>query len=483
MSGSIGLPAGYDYRRIWFWLCLGWLVSSMDRTITGPVITWMIQNKVAFMATENPYALGGLIGSIFFAGYMLTQFPGGYAGDRHGHRSVIIISLFWASVATLVSGLAGTLVAFIAARIFTGLGEGVYYANDRTVIAETTPVTQRSLAMGVVITGLSIGITLATLGGAWLIEIGRPVLGDQEAWRMPFFVLSVVSLLIAWGVGRELWITRRPADDPGRALGVLGRYAAVFFVLIFGLFLISEYAGLPSWGLTVLELLLAFGLIAFVYSTKGEELAGAVRDRSLVLIYVSFIPILWNLWFFGFWAISIVSSGAEGSFMKAALTAMFTGLSGIIGYPLGGWLADRTLRSGLGRKPILLGFTLAQGLITIGFAYYLQEGGQSLAVMALLLFVAGLFFNALQPVSHAMVADLAAPEQRGSAFGTYNLIGEIGAVLSPTISGTLRDYYGGWAPAVYLDGVLILLSFLCVVFVREATRARALGPQVAPGAP
>lgn len=483
MSSNTSLPAGYDHRRIWLWLCLGWLVSSMDRTITGPVVTWMIQHRAAFMAVDNPYAVGGLIGSIFFAGYMLTQFPGGYAGDRHGHRSVIIISLFWASVATLLSGLVGTLVAFIAARIFTGLGEGVYYANDRAIIAESTPVTQRSLAMGVVITGLSIGITLATLGGAWLVEMGRPLLGEQDAWRMPFFVLSILSALIAWGVGRELWITRTPADHPGRAMLVIGRYAAVFFVLIFGLFLAAEYAGLPSWGLTVLELLLAFGLIAFIYASKGEELAGAVRDRSLVLIYISFIPILWNLWFFGFWAISIVSGGAEGSFLKAALTAMFTGLSGIIGYPLGGWLADRTLRSGLGRKPILLGFTLALGLITIGFGWYLDQGGRSLVAMAMLLFVAGLFFNALQPVSHAMVADLAAPEQRGSAFGTYNLIGEIGAVLSPAISGTMRDLYGGWAPAVYLDGVLILLSFACVVFVREASRTRAFEPQAAAGTP
>jgi len=90
--------------------------------------------------------------------------------------------------------------------------------------------------------------------------------------------------------------------------------------------------------------------------------------------------------------------------------------------------------------------------------------------MAALLFAAGLFFNALQPVSHAMVADLATPKNRGSAFGTYNLIGEVGAVLSPTISGTLRDSYGGWAPAVYLDGALILASFVCGLWVHEAVR-------------
>jgi MFS family permease len=134
----------------------------------------------------------------FFAGYMLTQFPGGYVGDRYGHRTVIVISLFWAAVATLISGLASVQVAFIAVRIFTGLGEGIYYANDRAVFADTTPLAERSLAMGVVITGLSIGITLATAGAPAAIDLGAIILGEAEAWRMPFFALCAISLLTAW---------------------------------------------------------------------------------------------------------------------------------------------------------------------------------------------------------------------------------------------------------------------------------------------
>jgi MFS family permease len=472
MSDVVAVPTGYNPRRIWVWLCVGWIVSSADRTITGPVVTWMIQNKVGFMATANPYGLGGLIGSIFFAGYMLTQFPGGYAGDRHGHRSVIAISLFWAALATLLSGLAGGLAAFIAARIFTGLGEGAYYANDRTVIAQTTPASQRSLAMGVAITGLSIGITLATVGSAWLLQLGTAVLGPQAAWRMPFFVLAVLTALAAIGVRSELWRTRAPVERPSAALGVLAGYGAVFFVLVFGLFLLARGAGLPDWSVTLAELLLAFAMIGFVWRVMGTRIAGAI-DRDLVLLYVAFIPVLWNLWFLGFWAVSIVAAGAGGSFSRAAATAMFTGLSGLIGFPVGGWLADRRARRGQGRRRVLLQFTLAQGLLTLVLAMYLQAGGQSAVVMAALLFFAGLFFSALQPVSQAMVADLAAPSVRGSAFGTYNLIGEIGAVLSPTISGTLRDIWGSWAPAVYLDAALILGSFVLLLFVNETARARA----------
>jgi ACS family D-galactonate transporter-like MFS transporter len=82
------------YRTLWIWLALGWVASGADRTITGPAVTYMIDAQVPLLAgTQNPFALGGLVGSLLFAGYMLTQFPGGYVGDRLGHRTVIVIAI------------------------------------------------------------------------------------------------------------------------------------------------------------------------------------------------------------------------------------------------------------------------------------------------------------------------------------------------------------------------------------------------------
>ena len=98
------------YHTIWGLLFLGWFVSYADRVATGPVITYMIENEVAFFAdVTNPHGIGGLIGSLFFAGFMLTQFPGGYIGDRFGYRPIIILSIVWAGIATLLTGLAGGL--------------------------------------------------------------------------------------------------------------------------------------------------------------------------------------------------------------------------------------------------------------------------------------------------------------------------------------------------------------------------------------
>ena len=96
------------------------------------------------------------------------------------------------------------------------------------------------------------------------------------------------------------------------------------------------------------------------------------------------------------------------------------------------------------------------------------KGRQSVLVLGALLFTASLFFNALQPMSQALTADLVpSAAYLGAAFGLWNLIGEMGAVLSPAISGTLRDATGNWTAAIMLDAGIILVSFVLLLFVRE----------------
>lgn len=69
-------------------------------------------------------------------------------------------------------------------------------------------------------------------------------------------------------------------------------------------------------------------------------------------------------------------------------------------------LADYAKREGWGRKTMLVSFTLIQSLLTLAFGFYIMNGGQSVFVLGALLFTASLFFNALQPMSHTLTADL-----------------------------------------------------------------------------
>src|SRR3954469_25826261 len=181
-AGRDGRPV-VPYRALWAVLLLGWVVSYSDRTVTGPVIAWMIENKAGFIGdAANPATVGGLVGSMFFLGYMLTQYPGGRLGDRFGHREIISLASLTAAVMTCVSGLMAGLVAFVAARVLTGLGEGVFYSNDRTLIIAHTPAPRRTLGLGIVIAGLSIGLTVGIIATPLLIAWGESLGMGDGAW-------------------------------------------------------------------------------------------------------------------------------------------------------------------------------------------------------------------------------------------------------------------------------------------------------------
>jgi len=71
---------------------------------------------------------------------------------------------------------------------------------------------------------------------------------------------------------------------------------------------------------------------------------------------------------------------------------------------------------------MLLSFIAAQFVLTTAFGVYIAQGSPDPWVMAALLFSASLFFNALQPIGHALVADIAEPEHhaRRSACTTWS---------------------------------------------------------------
>jgi MFS family permease len=199
-----------------------------------------------------------------------------------------------------------------------------------------------------------------------------------------------------------------------------------------------------------------------------------LRNRDLMLINLAFIAVLWNLWFFSFWSVSIVADAAHSSFGRSALIAAFNAGAGILGFPVGGWLSDVAVRRGIGRKPLVIAFTATQCVMTVCFGLVVASGAPPVWLMAALLFGASTFFNAMQPIAQAMLADIADPAHHGAAFGMNNLIGEIGAVLSPAVSGALRDATGGWTAAIFLDAGLIACAVVLFVFVREASASRVL---------
>ncbi|WP_037854961.1 MFS transporter [Streptomyces sp. NRRL S-340] len=476
-SGTGAVPGSGDLRpvfsgrhtHLWAFLLAGWLISYADRTVTGPVVSWMIDNKAGFIGdAAHPATLGGLIGSMFFTGYMLTQYAGGRLGDRYGHREMLVVSLLWAGLMTLVSGLAGGLVAFVVARVLTGLGEGVFYSNDRVLVIAHTPLARRTAGLGIVLSGLSIGLTVGVLATPHLIDWGGSLGLGGRAWSMPLYVFGVVSLLIA----AATWIFFRGRGDRPLRLGpptlrLLG-YSVPTAVVIVALFLCADAFGWPDWLTAAGSGVLFAGMLAVVVrGIVREGRSAALLNRTVWLVCVAFVAVMWNLWFFSFWSVQIVKESAHSSLGAAALTAAFNAGAGIIGFPVGGWIADRRVRAGKGRKPLAVACAAVHTVLATAFGLSLLDGRPSLLLLGLILFFSGLFFNALQPIVHSLLGDLADAEDRGALFGLFNLVAEAGAVASPVISGVLRDATGSWAPGVFTAAGVMAVSVVLYAMVKE----------------
>jgi len=453
------------HHSVWLMLFIAWTMCYLDRAITGPVISWMIANDLELIrGAYEPHAVGGLIGSMFFAGYMLTQFPAGFLGDRFGRRTMLVISTIWAGVATILSGVSRGLNAFVAARVLTGLGEGAYYSNDRALVAQVTPAEKVGTGMGVVFVGLAFGLTSATVFSPWLIETAEGFMG-QAAWSFPFLLFGPPTVVVGLFMHRLL---------PGGAVetyrGALPRliaYSLLFLLVIMGIFHLSLSLRLGVLWQTMFVLMVAFVLVGLISSRIGPSGATVLRDRSLLLMYLSAIPILFTLWFFGFWALLVVSESSDLGLSGAALYAGLFGLANAIGYPLGGVVCDR-IPGIAGRKRLYALVCVTVAVLVALMVPSIQA--EDLTAMAILLFLIGMVFAAMQTVHMTLTADLSPPDQLGRSFGMWNLVAEFGALLSPVICGYLRDATGSWDAAIVLTSALLLASAALVVLVPRAVR-------------
>lgn len=139
----------------------------------------------------------------------------GHLSDRHGRRPVILISLAGSVVASLLIGVAGTLLVVFLARLLQGVA-GASYAAAQAYVADVTDFKDRAKGMGLIGAAFGIGFVLGPAIGALFSGIDA---------RLPFFVaaaLAACNLLIAY---RRLPESLRPdsREAPVPRLALLRR--------------------------------------------------------------------------------------------------------------------------------------------------------------------------------------------------------------------------------------------------------------------
>ena len=128
-------------------------------------------------------------------GFMITRtvlIPTiGWLGDRIGDRNVFIISTTLFTAGSLLCSLAWNTESLIFFRIIQGVGAGPLLGVAMAIMFEAFPRNERGLAMGLFMTGWSLGPFLGPLLGGYLAE--------HVHWRAIFYInlptglLSIVS--------------------------------------------------------------------------------------------------------------------------------------------------------------------------------------------------------------------------------------------------------------------------------------------------
>jgi MFS family permease len=144
------------------------------------------------------------------------------------------------------------------------------------------------------------------------------------------------------------------------------------------------------------------------------------------------------------------------------LWAAVSGVAALFAVPLGG-LSDR-----VGRVRLLVAGYVAYAVFYVGMAAWAEPGWR----LYLLFGVYGIFMAATEGVERALLADLAPPEQRGTAFGWLNLV--MGAMLLPAslLFGVLWESVSATVAFGFSAACALAAALLLAAWVRPASTMR-----------
>lgn len=145
----------------------------------------------------------GLLTSVFLWSYGILSPFGGFLADRYRREYVIIGSLLIWSVVTWLTGYSQTFGQLIMTRVLMGVSEAFYMPAALALIVDYHPGRTQSTAVGIHLTGTTVGQSLGFLGG---------MLAERMSWGYAFRYFGVIGILYSFVV---VFLLKRPDEIAG----------------------------------------------------------------------------------------------------------------------------------------------------------------------------------------------------------------------------------------------------------------------------
>ena len=167
-------------QRNYAWIVVGilWFVSMLNYLDRLLIASMRDPIKDSIPMTDAQF---GLLTSVFLIIYAILSPLGGYLADRFSRKWVIFISLLVWSVITLWTGFVHSYAELFATRAIMGISEAFYMPAAVALVMDYHKGSTRSLASGILMTGLYAGMALGGLGGyiatIWDWRFGYQIFG------------------------------------------------------------------------------------------------------------------------------------------------------------------------------------------------------------------------------------------------------------------------------------------------------------------
>jgi MFS family permease len=122
---------------------------------------------------------------------------------------------------------------------------------------------------------------------------------------------------------------------------------------------------------------------------------------------------------------------------------------------IGGAASDR-----FGRRPLIAAGWMIYALVYMGFGL-----STSMPALTAWFLVYGVYYGCAEGTERALVADFALPAQKGTAFGIYNAVAGIGALISSVLFGVIWKNFGAsiaFGSGATLAALATILLFILV---------------------
>lgn len=133
--------------------------------------------------------------SCYFWGYLLSQAPGAIMAEKFSAKWVMFFSVAINVICTLLTPAAAHIGvwAVVLMRFLEGLGGGVTFPAEHTMISKWAPPTERSTISSIIYAGTALGTVISMLMAG--------ILADWLGWASIFYVMGGLSCI--W---MGLWI-------------------------------------------------------------------------------------------------------------------------------------------------------------------------------------------------------------------------------------------------------------------------------------